>query len=140
MKINISNQNPKYRMPVLTWRKQTKAILQALDRGQQALNVIFTGEDRILQLNREYLRHNYVTDVISFAELMEEDDFLGEIYICLEQAECQASEYHNTFEDEVLTLIIHGILHLSGYDDLKPSDRKKMVQKQQELVDLVRHA
>ncbi len=127
-------------MPILLWRKRAKAVLQALGRGRQALNVIFTDENQILQLNQDYLHHQYVTDVISFAGLGDNEEFLGEIYICLEQAERQAPDYDNSFDDEVLTLIVHGILHLVGYDDLKPADREAMFRKQQELVDLVRHA
>jgi len=75
-----------------------------------------------------------VTDVISFPNFTDDPLFLGEIYIDLDQAIRQAEEYGETPPRELARLIIHGILHLTGYNDMDDSQREIMVCKQEALL------
>ena len=103
-------------------------------------NVIFVDSNKIHEINKEYRGIDRVTDVISFAL---EDDIdieldhrlLGDIYICVERAEEQAKEYEHSFLREISFLMIHGLLHLLGYDHMKEDEEKIMFGKQEEILD-----
>jgi len=86
------------------------------------------------QLNNKYRKKDYPTDVLSFPfnEELPEGYYLGDIFICYPVAKEQAQEQHITIEEELLTLMIHGILHLSGYDH--ETDKGKMTELQEQLV------
>jgi len=103
-------------------------------------NVIFVDSNKIHEINKEYRGIDRVTDVISFA-LEDNLDFeldhrlLGDIYICVERAEEQAKEYEHSFLREISFLMIHGLLHLLGYDHMKEDEEKIMFGKQEEILD-----
>jgi probable rRNA maturation factor len=86
----------------------------------KSITIAFVSDSKIKELNQDFRGKNSTTDVLSFpyeaAEFEAEDDFLGDIIISLEQAKRQARENNLTFELEVKQLILHGILHLLGYD------------------------
>ena len=103
-------------------------------------NIIFVSSDKIHEINREYRGVDRVTDVISFAledsmDIELDHRLLGDIYICLERAHDQAVEYGHSFLREVCFLSVHGLLHLLGYDHMKPEDEKVMFSKQDEILD-----
>lgn len=98
------------------------------------LEINFVKPDTILEINKNHLNHNYLTDVISFNYSNENYNLDAEIFICCEVAKENAKIYKVKYEDELRRLIIHGILHLIGYDDIKPSLRKKMKQIEDLLV------
>ncbi|MFN3269689.1 MAG: rRNA maturation RNase YbeY, partial [Candidatus Kapaibacteriota bacterium] len=74
---------------------------------------------------------DYITDVISF-NLSEGKDLLGEVYICLQQAERQATEYNVSLENELLRLAIHGVLHILGFED-DTFDKKSEMHKLEDM-------
>ncbi len=103
-------------------------------------NIIFTDEDRIRQINKDYRNIDKVTDVISFA-LNDNDecnfnaeDELGDIFICIPRAKEQANDYGHSIEREVGFLAVHGYLHLCGYDHMTESDEKIMFSRQEEIL------
>lgn len=103
-------------------------------------SILFVGEDRIQEINREYRHIDRVTDVISFA-FEEADDFvynefrfLGEIYICIPRMLEQAKTYQHSVMRELSFLTVHGILHLLGYDHMTKDDEKVMFQKQELIL------
>ena len=89
------------------------------------ISIVLVSGTKIRELNRKYRKINRVTDVLAF-------DY-GEIFICLPQAERQAKQLGHSLKKELAILLIHGILHLAGYDDEKKLDYNKMVRKQEEL-------
>lgn len=102
-------------------------------------NVIFVDRNTIHELNKTYRHVDRVTDVISFAlednQTIELDHrLLGDIYICVEKAEEQAKEYGHSFLRELSFLMIHGLLHLLGYDHMKEEEEKVMFQKQEDIL------
>lgn len=84
---------------------------------------VFVGDTFIQKINKQFLRHNFVTDVITFP--LEAKNINAEIYINIQQARRQAKEFSVTFYNEIIRLIVHGILHAIGYSDTTLSSKKK---------------
>ena len=102
-------------------------------------NIIFVDINKIHEINREYRGIDRPTDVISFAlednmDIMLDHRLLGDIYICLEKAHEQALEYNHSYLRELAFLMIHGLLHLLGYDHMKPDEEKIMFSKQEDIL------
>lgn len=103
-------------------------------------NVIFVDINKIHEINKTYRGIDRPTDVISFAlednlDIELDHRVLGDIYICLEKAHLQAEEYNHSFLRELAFLMIHGLLHLLGYDHMKEEEEKIMFAKQEEILD-----
>ncbi len=92
------------------------------------VNIIFSPDEQVRILNRDYRGLDKVTDVLSFD--WEEPDFAGEIFIANPQAKRQSKRFNNTYYNELRRLIVHGILHLCGYDHMKTGERKIMRAKE----------
>ena len=88
------------------------------------IDIILLTDRRIRTLNKQYLQHDYATDVLTFP--LDEQPLYGEIYVSLETARRQANEYGVTVVNELARLAVHGALHLLGYDDADPADRQVM--------------
>lgn len=108
--------------------KQVKEIVNiTLEHNKiknASVNVIYVGDREIWELNKSFLKHNRPTDVITFT--LEESPIEGEIYLSIDTAAKQASEYGVTIKDEILRLACHGALHLAGFDDSTDELRKEM--------------
>ena len=111
-----------------------------MDASNSEVNIIFVGLDEIHQINKTYRNVDRPTDVISFA-LEDTDDVsaysarvLGDIYICLDKVHEQAIEYGHKEEREMAFLIVHGLLHLLGYDHMEKEDEKVMFGLQEEIL------
>jgi len=102
-------------------RDFAERALEAIDKADKNATLVFVSDAAIKKLNRQFRGKNHVTDVLSFptqAERFEFENqsFLGEVVISLERAAAQAKENGLTFRNEVEQLILHGLLHLCGYD------------------------
>lgn len=92
----------------------------------QHVSVVCAGHDTVRRLNREYLEHDYNTDVLSFS-LAEDDDIVeGEVYVDLDTAAERHEEFGATYEAEVARYVVHGVLHLAGYDDASDQGNQEM--------------
>lgn len=98
------------------------------------VNVVLCSDETVRTMNRDYRKLDKVTDVLSFE--WHEDYLLGEIYIARDQVKRQAPTYGNSFYAELKRVIVHGILHLSGYDHIKPADRVVMRRREREVLGL----
>ncbi|MDZ7763265.1 MAG: rRNA maturation RNase YbeY [Melioribacteraceae bacterium] len=103
------------------------------------LQINFVSSQHIKFLNEEYLEHKGSTDIITFNYSSQNYILDAESYICIKTAEENAKSFNITVQNELIRLIIHGILHLTGYDDINESDRKKMQKEENRLVDLIFH-
>jgi len=104
------------------------------------VNFIFTDNHKITQLNWKFLRHKGPTDVIAFGYDSHQGSastVFGDIFISIEQARSNAQRFGQPPKREVTRLIIHGVLHLLGYSDSKPKDKKKMWARQEKFVDAI---
>jgi probable rRNA maturation factor len=138
---------------VLDKRWLREVALKALTAESQAdveIGILVTGQEKIRRLHKEYLGEDEPTDVLSFAMRekgpADAPDFifpagdaahLGEVIISYPQAEMQAAEHRHTVKKEVAILLIHGILHLLGYDHDEPERRKKMLAREKTILNLV---
>ena len=100
----------------------------------KSLIINFVTAEQIIPINDKYLGHNYSTDIITFNYSGENYTLDGEIFISLNDASFFAKEYKVSLENEILRLIIHGVLHLLGYDDKDINDKKKMKRLENSLV------
>lgn len=98
------------------------------------LNINFIGSDKLLELNRKHLKHYYPTDIITFNYSGSLSELDGEIYISFEDASINAKKYKVSLNNELTRLVIHGILHLLGYDDKTPSEKKIMKTLENQLT------
>ncbi|MBN1132204.1 MAG: rRNA maturation RNase YbeY [Bacteroidales bacterium] len=89
------------------------------------INIIFTSAPRLLQINRDFLKHNYDTDVITF-DYSEYGIISGDVFVGLEQVKKNSIIFGNDFEMELSRVMIHGILHLMGYRDATDGEKEKM--------------
>jgi rRNA maturation RNase YbeY len=98
------------------------------------LYINFINSEEIHRINKEYLNHNYTTDIITFNYSGNHLKLDGEIYISINDAKNFARKYKVSLSKELTRLIIHGILHLKGYDDIKKVDRQKMKSRENDLT------
>jgi probable rRNA maturation factor len=123
--------------------KKAKVILNALDSPDSELSILITDDEYIAQLNETYLNHQGPTNVISFP--MQEGQFseysrrlLGDVVISIETAFREASQAGISLEERFLQLLVHGILHLMGFDHVNsPVEAEIMEKKSQKLLRLV---
>ncbi len=127
-KINISNLYKSAKLPTQKLKTLVKQILNEEKLNYTEVNVIFVDDETIRKINREFLNHDYPTDVISF-ELSDDIpiiDKVAEIYISVDRAIEQSKFYEVEFKNEIARLVAHGILHLAGYDDKTTREKLKM--------------
>ena len=92
------------------------------------LGIVLTDHATVLDLNRTYLQHDYLTDVLSFSLADEDAEGVvdGEVYVDMDTARERHAEFDTSFEEEVRRYVVHGLLHLLGYDDATPDEKAAM--------------
>jgi rRNA maturation RNase YbeY len=134
LSIRIYYDQIKYRIQK---SKEIKRFLGKVIRDENKtpgdLVFILTGDEEMLEINKKYLKHDYYTDVISF-DYSTEGVINGEIYLSVETIKRNALSYKSLMKEEILRVMIHGVLHLCGYRDEIKTDRNKMISRQEEKV------
>ena len=102
-----------------------KAVAASYGRKVGEIGYLFVDDEKILEVNREYLGHDYYTDVITF-DYDEDDTVSGDIVISLDTVRSNAQLFGKTYEEELYRVIIHGILPLCGINDKGPGEREIM--------------
>jgi len=107
------------------FQKWIETILSEYNKQAGNLNIIFTSNDYLLEINRKYLNHDYYTDVISFDD-SEGNVIAGDIFVSIDQVKIN-SKFHNVgFINELCRVMIHGVLHLVGFDDADEAQQQDM--------------
>ena len=99
------------------------------------INIIFSSDNYILDVNMKYLQHDYFTDIITF-DYCEKKVLSGDLFISVDSVRENSVYYGTEFEDELNRVIVHGLLHLIGYDDHSDEDIKVMREKENYYLDL----
>lgn len=121
-------------------RKLRHWIVQAIDNeGYKVgiLNFIFTTDDILFELNQRYLGHSTLTDIITFDLAENKNKLTGDIYISIDRAKENSKAFKEPFEKEVRRLLIHGILHLSGYSDKTKAEKDEMRAREEYYLSLL---
>ena len=124
----ISYNTVNVKMPAIRRRDTSawvKAVAASYGKKVGEIAYIFVDDEEILRVNREYLQHDYYTDIITF-DYTEGDTISGDLFISLDTVRTNAEQYGKPYEEELHRVIIHGILHLCGINDKGPGEREIM--------------
>lgn len=127
------------KMPEISHCETTKwvrAVAASYGKRVGEVAYVFCNDDKILEVNRQYLKHDYFTDIITF-DYCEGDMLSGDLFISLDTVRTNAELFHKTYDDELHRVIIHGILHLVGINDKGPGEREIMEAAENKALDLL---
>jgi probable rRNA maturation factor len=99
------------------------------------LQYIFVSDARLLEINRQFLHHDFYTDIITFPLSLPGQPIIAEIYISVDRVKENAGEFGSTIKSELLRVIFHGALHLCGYGDKTLKEEKKMREMEEKYLD-----
>jgi len=108
-------------------------------KEEYLLNFIFLSIDDIVEMNKQYLNHDYPTDVITFDFSDEFGVFGGDVFICPQVVRENANLYYTEYEQEILRVIFHGILHLLGWNDKTEEEKDEMIEQEELLLEMYRN-
>ena len=126
MKIKIFYDNIDFR--VRGWRKIEKLVKKVISKENKIsgdLNFIVTNDKTLKKINIKYLKHNFNTDVISF-NYENQGNLYGEIYVSIDTVKRNAKNYKVSYRIELVRVMIHGVLHICGYEDQNNLEKEKM--------------
>ncbi len=135
VRFNYADVNP---ITLPNKRKVQDFIMDIFQREKKKLmqlNYIFCSDTYILQINNDFLQHDYYTDIITF-DLSENDTTIGELYIGVETVKSNSILHCVPFQEEMLRVLFHGALHLCGYGDKKKSEITIMREKEEHYLQL----
>ena len=103
----------------------------------ESLQYIFCSDEHLLQMNRDFLQHDYYTDIITFdLSPAKNDPTSGELYISVDRVKDNAINFDSSFERELHRVVFHGVLHLIGYKDKSEKDQKLMRKKEDQYLNI----
>ena len=128
---NVKMQNFRKRK-ISQW---IKAVAEKFNKRVGEISYIFCTDSKILEINIEYLNHDYYTDIITF-DYSENDVISGDIFISVDTVSSNAKKYGEAYEKELNRVIIHGILHLCGIDDKAKGARDIMEKHENDALEI----
>lgn len=129
--VYVENLHRAYRLDDGMIRRIAAAVLKKVGRSSGALDIAFLDDRAMRVCNRRYTRHDRTTDVLSFPL---EDPVFGQIVISIDRAAAQSVAYGTGRAEELVRYVVHGILHLCGYDDITRADRERMSAKEDRIL------
>lgn len=133
--VAIADQQRALRLPAARLRHIVRTTLRSEGVRAAAVSVALVDDQTIHALNCQYLGHDYATDVLSFLlSSPGEEPLEGEVIVSTETAVRQAGKFRWSPEDEVSLYLVHGLLHLCGYDDQRNGDRRRMRRREREIL------
>ncbi len=137
-RIRIINLHKSYRVnEVLVKKIVTRALKIIKKKDPSVFEIVFLTNAGIRALNRRYKREDSSTDVLSFDMGAGENAPLGEIFVSIDKARQNAKVFGTTPAEETILYVIHGMLHLYGYDDMRPGERGRMSRKQERILKIL---
>jgi probable rRNA maturation factor len=118
----------------LTHRSELKKFIPQIFKKERKklkdLTYVFCSDEQLLEINRNHLKHDFYTDIITFNLSEQPNEITGEVYISIDRVKENATLFANTIKEELLKVIFHGTLHLCGYNDKTKADSHIMRQKE----------
>ena len=112
-----------------------KVVAQKYGKKIGEIAYIFCDDEKILEVNKQYLQHDYYTDIITF-DYSEKDTLSGDIFVSLDTVKSNSEQYNTLYINELYRVIIHGILHLCGQNDKTLKEEKRMREKEEEALEM----
>lgn len=106
-------------------RQWIKSVVSTFDKSVGNLTYIFCDDSRIIEVNREYLKHDYYTDIITF-DYSTKRRISGDMFISLDTVRSNSALFGKQYADELMRVVVHGVLHLVGINDKGPGEREIM--------------
>ena len=113
-----------------------KNVVKKEKKSLHSLSYVFSSDAHLAKLNRQYLNHNTLTDILTFDYSVDPNSIQGEIYISIERVRENAATFKRSFDEELHRVIIHGVLHLVGYNDKSVADKALMREKEEAYLSL----
>ena len=132
----VSYYAEEVKLPAIKKRETTawiRSVAAVYGKKVGDVSYIFCSDEKILAVNKEYLQHDYYTDIISF-DYTEGQVISGDLFISLDTVKSNAEQFNVDYNEELHRIIIHGILHLCGINDKAPGEREVMTQKENEAL------
>lgn len=140
MAIIYEKEHSKIKMPKIKKRNVSAWIKKVAElHGKKVgdLSYLFCSDDHILEVNKEFLQHDYYTDIITF-DYTEGDVISGDMVISVDTIATNAEKFNTSFESEFFRVVIHGVLHLCGINDKGPGEREIMEQHEDEALEVAK--
>ena len=135
MKLNIINDyNPKLTYNLNSFKKITKKILNDFNVKDINLSIILSNKNLLNKLKKDYFNLDHFTDVIVFNLEDKNEDIDGEIYISIDDVLSNSKKYLKTFDNEFKRVLIHGILHLLGFEDSNKKQKQEMTKLEEKYI------
>ena len=135
MNLDITIDDAKWKTVPQLRKLTRRAIMAALPDGDVAVSVLFTGDARILELNREWRGKASATNVLSFPSPANPEDHLGDVALAFETCQREAAEQGKPLSDHLQHLVAHGVLHLIGYDHEDDADAQVMEDLERQILE-----
>jgi rRNA maturation RNase YbeY len=136
-KIQFFSENITFRLPnkarIRSW---LLSVIQSEKKKAWYINYIFCDDLYILELNKTYLDRDYFTDVISFSYSEEPGTVSGDIFISIDRVRENADKFGQSFDSEIRRIMVHGLLHLTGYRDRLKNEKKRITKKEDHYLSL----
>ena len=134
---NFFSENKNFK---ISNKKEIRALLKKICKKENKkisfINCVFCSDNRLLEINKKYLNHVSLTDVVTFDFTLNKKNLEGDIYISVDRVKENATKYKEPFKTELLRIIIHGLLHLIGFSDKTKEDKNIMTLKENEYLSL----
>ena len=129
--------------PVLDYNKIKSWLSSLIDKHSQQLveiNYIFCSDDYLLEVNKEYLDHDYYTDIITFDNSDREEEIEGDIFVSIDRIKNNSADLHTNHLEETIRVLAHGVLHLCGYKDKTPAETSIMRAEEDKAIELYKNS
>ncbi len=141
MNLVIANRQRTKRVNARLLKQIVVALFAELEIAEAELGINLVAAREMALVNETFLQHEGATDVITFdhtekrkAESGKRKQIHGELFVCVDVAQTQAKEFQTSWQSETVRYIVHGVLHMLGYDDLKPALRREMKREENRLM------
>jgi probable rRNA maturation factor len=135
--INFFNQDLSFKLPKP--RKTTAWIREVINREKKQLvhlNYIFCSDKYLFEINQQYLKHETLTDIITFDNSENKGMIEGDVFISIERVKANAKTLETDFDEEIHRVLVHGVLHLAGYSDKSKQEKSVMRKKEDAYLSL----
>ena len=137
MNLAIANRQRTKKINTRLLKQIASELFAELKIAEADLGIALVSAKEMATVNWQFLQHEGATDVITFDHESTRTKLHGELFICVDMAMAQAKEFKSSWQSELVRYVVHGVLHLLGYDDLKPELRRKMKREENRLVRLL---